>query len=58
MVDRVLDPQYLEGLDELPDADLQQRIQEAMDVERQTSADRRALHRIIEELQREAASRG
>jgi hypothetical protein len=39
------------------DAELARRLSEAVEVERQISADRRALHRIIDELQSEQAGR-
>ena len=58
LVDRVLDPRYVEGLAELAEDELRQRLTDAVDVERETSATRRALHRIIEELQVELDQRG
>jgi len=57
LVDRVLDPRYVEGLAALPLDDLRQRIADAVEVERETSAVRRALHRIIDELQNELDQR-
>ncbi len=51
LIDRVLDPRYVEGLASLPDDELRQRLVDAEEVERETSAVRRNLHRIISELQ-------
>ena len=57
LIDRVLDPRYVAGLDELTDGELQQRLDDADEMERETSAVRRNLHRIISVLQREIESR-
>jgi hypothetical protein len=57
LIDRVLDPQYVAALADLPSDQLQARIDEASDIERQVSAQRRTLHRIIDELQTELARR-
>ena len=57
LIDRVLDPQYVAGLGDLDPEQLQERIDEASEIERQVSAQRRTLHRIIDELQTELAAR-
>jgi hypothetical protein len=57
LIDRVLDPRYVAGLADVSDEELAQRIEEASEIERQVSAQRRSLHRIIDELQSELASR-
>jgi len=57
LIDRVLDPRYVLGLAEVTDEELAQRIEEATEVEREVSAQRRAIHRIIDELQSEVATR-
>jgi hypothetical protein len=57
LIDRVLDPQYVAGLGDLSTEQLQARIDEASEIERQVSAQRRTLHRIIDELQTELAAR-
>jgi hypothetical protein len=57
LIDRVLDPQYVAGLGDLDPEQLQERIAEASEIERQVSAQRRTLHRIIDELQTELAAR-
>jgi hypothetical protein len=57
LIDRVLDPQYVAALADLPSDQLQARIDEASEIERQVSAQRRTLHRIIDELQTELARR-
>jgi hypothetical protein len=58
LIDRVLDPLYLAGLGDLTAEELQSRVDEASEIERQVSAQRRTLHRIIDELQNELATRG
>lgn len=57
LIDRVLDPRYVAGLADVPDEALAQRIEEATEIERQMSAQRRTIHRIIDELQSELATR-
>ena len=57
MVDRVLDPRYLEGLSSASRTDIEERLAAAELVERETSAVRRTLHRIIDDLRTELASR-
>lgn len=51
LIDRVLDPRYVEGLASLSDDELRHRLVDAEEMERETSAVRRQLHRIISELQ-------
>lgn len=57
LIDRVLDPQYVAGLADVDDDELARRIEDASEIERQVSAQRRSLHRIIDELQTELAQR-
>jgi hypothetical protein len=57
LIDRVLEHRYVVGLADVSDEELTQRIEEASEIERQVSAQRRSLHRIIDELQSELASR-
>ena len=57
LIDRVLDPQYVAGLADVDDDELAQRIADASEIERQVSAQRRSLHRIIDELQTELSQR-
>lgn len=57
LIDRVLDPQYVAGLADVDDDELARRIDDASEIERQVSAQRRSLHRIIDELQTELAQR-
>ena len=57
LIDRVLDPQYVSGLTDVSDEELARRIEDASEIERQVSAQRRALHRIIDELQTELSQR-
>jgi hypothetical protein len=57
LIDRVLDPQYVVGLADVDDDELARRIEDASQIERQVSAQRRSLHRIIDELQTELAQR-
>ena len=57
LIDRVLDPQYVAGLADVDDDELARRIEDASQIERQVSAQRRSLHRIIDELQTELAQR-
>jgi hypothetical protein len=57
LIDRVLDPQYVAGLADVDDDELARRLEDASEVERQVSAQRRSLHRIIDELQTELAQR-
>ena len=57
LIDRVLDPQFVSGLGDLSPDEIQGRIDEASEIERQVSAQRRTLHRIIDELATELAAR-
>ena len=57
LIDRVLDPQYVAGLADVDDDELARRLSDASEIERQVSAQRRTLHRIIDELQTELAQR-
>jgi hypothetical protein len=57
LIDRVLDPHYIDGLDDIDRATLEQRIAEATEVEAEVSAVRRRLHRVINVLQTELAAR-
>ena len=57
LIDRVLDPRYSSSLGELSTEELQRRIDEASEAEREISGVRRSLHRIIDDLQSELASR-
>jgi len=57
LIDRVLDPQYVAGLADVDADELARRIEDASEIERQVSAQRRSLHRIIDELQTELAQR-
>ena len=57
LIDRVLDPQFVSGLGDLSPEEIEQRIDDASEIERQVSAQRRTLHRIIDELRDELGSR-
>ena len=57
LIDRVLDPQFVSGLGDLAPDELQRRIDDASEIERQVSAQRRTLHRIIDELRDELGAR-
>ncbi len=57
LIDQVLDPRYLEGLSDLSDEALQKRLDDAEEMERETSAVRRSLHRVISDLQSERERR-
>ena len=57
LIDRVLDPYFISGLSALSAEELRERIAQADGVEQQISAQRRAVHRVIDELQDELAAR-
>ena len=57
LIDRVLDPQFVTALADVPEDELALRIEDASEIERQVSAQRRTLHRIIDELQTELSQR-
>ena len=57
LIDRVLDPHFIEALDDVDRAVLEQRIAEASEAEREVSAVRRKVHRAINVLETELASR-
>ena len=57
LIDRVLDPHFIEALDDVDRAVLEQRIAEATEAEREVSAVRRKLHRVISLLETELSAR-
>ena len=57
LIDRVLDPHFIEALDDVDRAVLEQRIAEASEAEREVSAVRRKLHRVISLLETELSAR-
>ena len=57
LIDRVLDPHFIEALDDADRTVLEERIAEAAEAEREVSAVRRKLHRVINALQSELAAR-
>ena len=56
-IDRVLDPRYIDALDGVERGELEARIAEATEAEHEVSAVRRKLHRVINVLETELASR-
>ena len=58
LIDRVLDPRYIDNLGDVEQSELEARIAEASEAEREVSAVRRKLHRVINVLETEVAARG
>ena len=57
LIDRVLDPRFIDSLGEVDQAGLEARMADAAEAEREVSAVRRKLHRVINALQTELATR-
>lgn len=57
LIDRVLDPKYVERLADLELEELRTRREDAVEAEKEVSAVRRSLHKVIEVLERELSAR-